>query len=114
MLINADCTFYEKYTYTAHPVKDVYWNDSRGRTVSKGGIQITDQLIVYLYTDEYIPKAGDIVVRGINDFRFDTSTPQAASQSLKAFRESCPEFAVVKNVADARYGGLPHIEVSAR
>lgn len=53
-------------------------------------------------------------MRGINDFRFDTSTPQAASQSLKAFREACPEFAVVKNVADARYGGLPHIEVSAR
>lgn len=114
MLINADCTLYEKDTYTAHRITDVYWNDSRGRTVSRGGIQISDQVIVYIYSSDYIPKAGDIIVKGLQGFEFDVESQQTVSQSMKQFREQHPDFAVVKNVQDARYGGLPHIEVTAR
>jgi exosome complex RNA-binding protein Rrp4 len=114
MLVNADCTVYEKDTYARHVIKDIYWNDSRGRTVTKGGIQISDQVIVYIYSGEYVPKSGDIIVKDECSFLFDATSQQTASQSMKLFRELHPEFAVVKNVQDASYGGLPHIEVLAR
>ena len=114
MLVNADCTVYEKDTYVRHYVPNVYWNDSRGRTVTKGGIQISDQVIVYIYSGEYVPKAGDIIVKDECSFVFNTVSPETVSQSMKQFRVLHPGFAVVKNVNDARYGGLSHIEVLAR
>ena len=114
VLINADCTVYEKDTFIRHFIPGIYWNDSRGRTVAKNGVQIADSVIVYIYSDEYIPKAGDIIVKGNVDYTFDASTQQAASASMRSFRESYPQYAVCKNVNDARYGGLPHTEVTAR
>lgn len=114
MLKNADCTIYEKDTYTRHFVPGVYWNDSRGRTVSKNGIQVSDSLIVYIYDSEYVPKDGDIIVKGNVEFTFTTTSQQTISQSMTQFRAAYPLFAVVKNVTDCRYGGLPHIEVVAR
>ena len=114
MLKNADCTIYEKDTYTRHNISGVYWNDSRGVTTQKNGIQVSDSVIVYIYDSEYIPKAGDIAVKGTIDFTFATSSQQTISASMKTFRESYPQFAVIKSVNDARYGGLPHIEVIAR
>jgi hypothetical protein len=114
MLYNANLTIYEKDTFTKHYITDVYWNDSRGRTVTKGGIQISDQVIVYLYGFSYVPKAGDIIVKGECDFTFDASTERSKSASMQTFRASNPGFAVVKTVLDAQYGGLPHIEITAR
>lgn len=114
MLVNADCTIYEANTYIRHELRDVYWNDSRGRTVTKGGIQIADSVLVYVYDSDYVPQAGDIIVRGITDFAFDTQDERIISASMKEFRSTHPGFAVVKNVHDARYGGLPHIELIAR
>ena len=114
MLINADCTIYEKDSYVKHIISDVYWNDSRGRVTSKAGVQISDQIVVYLYETDYVPKAGDIIVKGESSFVFDVSSAQAVSESLKLFRENYSGFAVIKNVQDARYGGLQHIEVLAR
>lgn len=114
MLVNADCTIYEADTYTKHTLRDVYWHDSRGRTIIRGGIQVQDSLLVYLYDDAYVPKAGDLIVRGSQDFSFDTQSQQAVSQSMKQFRAAYPGFAVVKNVDNAMYGGLPHIELIAR
>lgn len=114
MMVNADCTIYEKNSFTRHPVSGVYWNDSRGAAASKNGIQISDSIILYLYDMDYLPKAGDLVVRGLVDFVFDTSTQRAASESMQAFREACPDFAVIKQVQDCRFGGLPHIEAIAR
>lgn len=97
-----------------HIIKGVFWNDSRGRTAVKGGIQIVDSVVVYIYDSEYIPKAGDIIVKGIVNFEFDSSSQKSLSDSMKLFREQFPGFAVVKNVNDCRYGGLPHIEVTAK
>lgn len=114
MLKNADCTIYEKDTYTRHFVSGVYWNDSRGRTVSKNGIQVSDSLIVYIYKSDYTPKAGDIIVKGDVNFAFTATTQQTASASMAQFRAAYPLFAFVKNVTDCRYGGLSHIEVVAR
>ena len=114
MLKNADCTFYEKDTFTRHTISGVYWNDSRGTAISKNGIQISDSVLIYLYSGEYIPKSGDIAVKGTVDFEFDTSSQKAVSESMKQLREVYPGYAVVKSVNDVRYGGLPHIEVTAR
>lgn len=114
MLKNADCTVYEKDSLVRHVIEGVYWNDSRGQTVAKNGIQISDSVLVYIYDNDYLPKAGDIIVKGIVDFEFDSSSQKLASDSMKLFREQFPGFAVVKNVNDCRYGGLPHIEVIAR
>lgn len=114
MLKNADCTVYEKETYTRHNISGVYWNDSRGASVHKNGVQIADSVIVYIYDSDYIPKAGDIVVKDSVGFAFTTTSQQTISASMKQFREQYPQFAVIKSVNDCRYGGLPHIEVIAR
>lgn len=114
MLVNANCTIYEADTYTRHELLNVYWNDSRGRTVSKGGTQITDSVLVYIYDGTYIPKAGDLIVHGLTSFAFDVQSQRTVSEGMKQFRTQFPGFAVVKNVNDARYGGLPHIEILAR
>ena len=114
MLKNADVTIYECGTYARHFVPDVYWFDCRGRTITTRGCTITDSILVYLYTFDYIPKAGDILVVGNCDYVFDASTERAASDSMKAFRAAHPDFAVAKAVSDCRYGGLRHIEVMAR
>lgn len=114
MLINADCTVYEKDTFTRHLIKDVYWNDTRGRTVSRNGVQVTDSVLVFVYDDIYIPKAEDIIIKGNVSDTYDSSTQAAQSQSMKSLRTAHPDFAVVKNVSDCRYGGLPHIEITAR
>lgn len=114
MLTNADYTIYEAKDLTRHLVTDVYWNDSRGQTVSRNGIQVSDSVIVYQYTFDYIPKAGDIVVKGNIADTYDGSTQQLMSQSLKSLRTAHPDFAVVKSVNDCRYGDLEHIELIAR
>ena len=114
MLANADVTFYNVEDYSRHTATKAYFADSRGQTVKKNGIEISDAVCVYLYTTEYIPKEGDIVVKGLVDFEFDSSTQQTASESMKVFRKLYPQFAVVKSVSDYMYGGLPHIEITAR
>lgn len=114
MLKNADCTVYEHDTFKRHYINGVYWNDSRGQTLTKNGIQISDSVVVYLYSDDYVPRSGDLIVSGIADFVFDSSTQRSASESMKLFRAKYPDFAVVKSVSNCMFGGLPHIEITAR
>lgn len=114
MLTNADCTIYEKESFLRHAINKVFWNDSRGRTAAKGGIQIVDSVVVYIYSGDYVPKSGDIIVKGCADFEFGADSQRTVSERLKLFREQFPDFAVVKNVSDYRFGGLPHIEVTAK
>lgn len=66
MLSNADVTFYSAKDYTRHTAHKAYFTDNRGQTVKKNGIEISDVVLVYLYTDEYVPSVGDIVVRGLS------------------------------------------------
>lgn len=113
MLKNADITVYDS-NYKRHILKDVYYNDSRGQTLAKNGVQISDSVVVYVYSDGYIPKPKDIIVRGACEFEIDGSSQKAVSESMKRFREAYPDFAVVKTVNDCRFGGLPHIEITAR
>lgn len=114
MLCNSNLTVYESETFAKHIIENVYWNDSRGQTATKNGIQITDSVTVYLYSDEYVPKAGDIIIRGVTDFEFDNSSQKSASESMKLFRVMFSDSAVVKSVNNCMFGGLPHIEIIAR
>lgn len=114
MLKNADCTVYEKDSFVQHTIKGVFWSDNRGQTAAKNGIQVSDSILVYIYSGAYVPKAGDIIVKGDADFHFDNSSQKSVSESMKLFREQFPSSAVVKNVNDCRYGGLSHIEITAR
>ena len=114
MLKNADVTFYSFADYSRHTVGGVYWFDARGKTHRKNGIEISDSIVVYLYDDSYIPKAGDVFVKGICDFAFVTTSDATISASMNSFRTQHPDFAVVKSVSDCRFGGLPHIEITAR
>lgn len=114
MLKNADCTVYEYDTFKRHSIKGVYWNDSRGQTLAKNGAQISDSILVYIYSEEYMPKPKDLIIRGDCSFEFDSSTEKATAESMAEFRKAHPDFAIVKNVGDFRFGGLPHIEITAR
>ena len=114
MLVNADCTIYEDKTLTRHECRGVYWKDSRGKTLTTKGMQVSDSVLVFLYDDSYIPKAGDIIIKGITEDEYDGSTQALQSQSLKSLRTAHPDFAVIKNVDNCMYGGLEHIEITAR
>ena len=114
MLVNADITLFEKENYAPHFIENVYFSDSRGQTVAKNGVQISDSVLIYIYSDGYLPKSGDIVVKNRCDFSFDNSSQKSVSESIKQFREEYPDFAVIKNVNNYWFGNLPHIEVTAR
>lgn len=121
MLINADCTIFVNggtptnvNITSSVQITDIYWNDSRGMTVTRNGAQVEDAVMVYLYNSSYVPKAGDIIVKGLQTFAFDDTSPATMAASVKAFKAAFPDFAVIKNVSDCRYGGLPHIEITAR
>lgn len=114
MLINADITLFEKESHTRHFIENVYFSDCRGQTVTKNGVQTSDSILVYIYSDFYLPKSGDILVKNRCDFLFDNSCQKILSESMKKFREEYPDFAVVKTVNNYSFGGLPHIEITAR
>jgi len=114
MLTNADITLFEKDNYTRHFIENVYFSDSRGQTVAKNGIQISDSILIYIYSDGYMPKSGDIIVKNRCDFLFDNSCQKSISESMKTFREEYPDFAVVKTVNNYRFGSLSHVEIKAR
>ena len=122
MLSNADCTVYENTGKGAnaniaarHFIPNIYWNDCRGKIVKKNGIQIEDSIIVYIYYGtDYVPKPGDIVVKGNVNFDFDDTAQATMSVTHNQFKQLYPQSVVVKSVSDYRFGGLPHIEVTAR
>ncbi len=113
MLTNADITLFEKGNYTRHLIENVCFSDSRGQTVTKNGVQISDSILIYIYSDGYLPKSGDIVVKNRCDFLFDDSSQKSLSESMRIFRKEYPDFAVVKTVNNYKFGGLPHVEITA-
>ena len=113
MLKNCSVTIYEAKTYERWVAKDAYRYDTRGRSVTAHGVTVDNAVSVYLYCDR-CPAAGSLIVCGECDFTFDTSTPQTVSESMAAFRATYPSAAVIHSVSDCRFGGLPHIEITAR
>lgn len=117
MMINADCTLYryENGKYNRYVIYGVYWRENKAGNVLKSGLQTADSTMVYLYSGEVIPQSvtKDIIVKGICDFEFDNTSQQTVSESMKAFREQY-NFVTVMSVDNCMFGGLPHIEISAK
>lgn len=117
--ISGKCTIYEKTDYTRHVIDNVYFFDERGTTPAPGTAQAKGALHVTIYadkfrTDKYVPKIGDIIALGEQSFAFDISTQQAASESMKTFRESGVIFGVISEIQTESCGLLPDYIITAR
>lgn len=119
MLINADCTLYRYDEGTGgfirHFIKGVYWRENKAGNVLKSGLTTADSTTVYFYDDAVIPGTvtKDMLVKGKCGYDFDNSTQQTVSASMKEFRQSV-SFVTVMSVDSMMYGGLPHVEISAK
>ena len=119
VLTNGSCTVYhqaESGGYDREFIPDCFWMDSRGASVTTGGIISEAGVIVYI-PEAHAPKLiaqKDIIVRGNCPHVFSGSTPAAISQSFAALRKAY-ELATVTAVDDKRYGSaLRHIKVTAK
>lgn len=119
MLTNADCTLYryDKATggFTRHLIERVYWRENKAGNILKSGLQAVDSTTVYLYSDAVVPSAPakDMLVKGSCDFVFNNTSPQTILQSMNDFRAAYSAVTVM-SVDNYMFGGLPHIEVSAK
>ncbi len=124
MMTNADCTLfkYDKNTtgFTRHKIKSIYWQTSQQANIMKSGLTSCDSTTVFIYKSSIkgnnIPETPkkDMLVKGIVEFEFDNTSSRTISDSMKAFREMFPRFVTVNSIDNMLYGGLPHIEVSAK
>lgn len=119
MMTNSDCTLYlyDKATggYTRHFISGVYWRENKAGNVLKSGLQTADSTTVYLYSDKVLPDSPtkDMIVKGKCDFVFDNTSQQTISESKKRF-DTEHSHVTVMSIDRYMFGGLPHIEVSAK
>ena len=119
MMTNADCTLYlyDKATggYARYFISGVYWRENKAGNVLKSGLQTADSTTVYLYSDKVVPDSPtkDMLVKGKCDFVFDNTSPQTISESKKRF-DTEHSHVTVMSIDRYMFGGLPHIEVSAK
>lgn len=119
MMVNADCTLYlfNKDTggYIRHFIKDVYWNENKGGNVLKSGLTSADSVAVYLYSDLVVPEnpTKDMIVKGNCSFEFDNTGEKTISDSMKEFKKEY-SFHTIMSCDNKMFGGLPHIELSAK
>ena len=128
MLTNESCTLYLKdgNGFTRYFVPKCHWQESKASNVLKSGLQNADGITVYIFEnsidDELInvlnsrrSAAQDIIVKGECDFTFDNSSPQSASQSLKALNSEY-DVHTVMSIDRLLYGSpdMRHFKLSAR
>lgn len=119
MLVNADCTLYlfDETTggYNKYVIKDVYWNENKAGNVIKSGLTSADSVVVYLYSDSVVPKhlTRDMIVKGQCNFVFNNTDSKTISDSLKYFKKSVDSHTIM-SCDNKMFGGLPHIELSAK
>lgn len=119
MLKNADCTLYlydkTAQGFTRHFISGVYWRENKAGNILRSGLQTADSTTVYLYSDDVKPLtvSKDMLVKGLCYFEFDNTSQQTVSESMKNFR-STYDFVTVMSVDNYMFGGLPHIEISAK
>lgn len=114
LLINCTCTIFEAETFAAHLITEAYAYRICGERADKVGATAAGAQTVYLYTPEYHPKIGDILVVGDCDFTFDATSQQTVSQSMAAFRKAYPQHTVIRDVKRITCGIIPDFEVTAR
>lgn len=119
VLTNGSCTVYhqtESGGYDREFIRECFWMDSRGASVTTGGFASEVGVIVYI-PEAYAPEliAGkDILVRGECPHVFDNSSPAAVSDGFAVLRKAY-DIATVTAVDGKRYGSaLRHIKVTAK
>ncbi len=111
-------TVYSVSDYSRYYYPDAEVTDLRGVKVTGKNMQSADKLTALIYscteTDGYVPRAGDIILRGECDFVFDTSDERTASESMRTFREEQPLFAVIKEISAQKNGLKNDLRITAR
>lgn len=82
---------------------------------SKSGLSAIDTVTLYLYSDAVVPKhpTKDLVLKGECSFEFDNGSDASISASFKEFKHTNKPKTVME-CHNLMFGGLPHIEISAR
>lgn len=128
MLTNECCTLYLKNGngFARYFVPKCHWQESKASNVLKSGLQNADGVTVYIFARDISEElkaalkhrkntAQDLIVADECDFTFDNSTPQSASQSLKALTAAYDVHTVMS--LDRLFYGSPdmqHFKLSAR
>lgn len=127
MLTNESCTLYLKSGdgFDRRFVPRCHWQESKAANVLRSGRTDADGVTVYIFAKD-IPEelqtllkarqtaAEDLIVCGECCFTFDNSSPQGASESLKAFRDGY-DVHTVMHMDKLLYGSpaLQHFKLSA-
>ncbi len=125
MITNTDCTLYNFNSITQgfdrYYISAVMWQENRAAKVTKQGLQSSDGVNIYIPSenipDIQVTVTKDILVQGNCDFKFDNSTQQTVSESLKQLKKDYPKYVTVHTVDNKQYGNLPglsHIKLVAR
>ena len=120
-MTNSDCTVYRHNALTQGfdrlYIPRAVWMECRAANVLKSGMQSADSAVIHIaekYADGAPRTVGkDMLVRGNCPFEFDNSNAQSISDSMREFR-TLYRFVTATSIDNYLYGGLPHVEVSAR
>ena len=128
MLTESCCTLYLRNGegFDRHFLPACHWQERKAANVLKSGMQDADGVVVYLFEqklDESLVNAlkarkqaaQDLIVKGECHFTFDNSSPQKASESLRALNASY-DVHTVMSIDRLLYGSpeLRHFKLSAR
>lgn len=119
LVTNADITIFEHDTYIKRIFKDVHYSDQRSRKFAKDGIKSDGAANIHIFAVNnadfaYVPKIGDIAVKGVCNFEFDTADEKSISESMAKFRRLYPDYSTINSVDIKVYGTLPDYIITAR
>lgn len=112
LVTNADITLFEGNTFAKHIFKDVHYSDQRSHKFAKDGMKSDGAASIHVFAvnspdASYAPKIGDIVVKGVSDFKFDDTSEKSVSESMAEFRRLYPDYGTINSVEIKVYGTLP-------
>lgn len=122
MYTNADITLYlyqEDGSYKRTPIEKVFWSDSKQSNVKETGLTSADSAKIMIpissANDLEFTTAKDLVVKGIIEFEFDTTSQQTISESYKTLTATY-DVHTVSSADDKRYGSknMQHYDLSCK
>jgi hypothetical protein len=128
MLTDDNCTIFIKNGngFKRCYVPKCHWQESKASNVLKSGMASADGIAVYIFIKDISEElktlltarksaAQDLIVFGECNFTFDNSTPQSASESLRALNASF-DVHTVMSIDKLLYGSpeMQHFKLSAR
>ncbi len=119
LVTNADITLFERDTFVKHVFNDVHYSDQRSRKFAKDGMKSDGAASIHVFAvnspdASYVPKIGDIVIKGVSNFKFDDTSEKSVSESMAEFRRLYPDYGTINSVEIKVYGTLPDYIITAR